>query len=84
MRNTQPAYIPGIITCQNTWPERKQTPDKCHCGSPMRGSDHCPECGCEEYEAYCEHEYQPTWAQQIRDAGEADQRANPELWERGF
>lgn len=22
----------------------------CHCGSPMRGSDHCPHCGCEQYE----------------------------------
>jgi hypothetical protein len=26
----------------------------CHCGMPMRGSDHCPGCGCEQYEAVCE------------------------------
>lgn len=24
------------------------------CTAPMNGSDHCPECGCEEYESYCE------------------------------
>ncbi len=23
------------------------------CGTPMQGSDHCPECGCEEYEEVC-------------------------------
>jgi hypothetical protein len=31
----------------------------CHCGSPMRGSDHCPFCGCEEYEAYCDEDWTP-------------------------
>lgn len=36
-----------------------QTATTCHCGSPMRGSDHCPECGCEEYESYCQHTYDP-------------------------
>lgn len=25
----------------------------CHCGADMRGSDHCPACGCEQYEADC-------------------------------
>jgi hypothetical protein len=25
----------------------------CHCGMPMRGSDHCAGCGCEQYEATC-------------------------------
>lgn len=29
----------------------------CHCGSEMKGSDHCPFCGCEEYEATCESKY---------------------------
>lgn len=28
------------------------------CTAPMRGSDHCPECGCEEYESYCDHVHQ--------------------------
>lgn len=27
----------------------------CHCGSEMHGSDHCPTCGCEEYESTCDH-----------------------------
>lgn len=36
-----------------------QTPTTCHCGSPMHGSDHCPECGCEEYESYCDHTFDP-------------------------
>jgi len=27
--------------------------ETCHCGSPMRGSDHCPWCGCEEMESTC-------------------------------
>lgn len=27
----------------------------CHCGSPMRDSDHCPVCGCEEFESVCDH-----------------------------
>ena len=27
--------------------------DECHCGSGFRGSDHCPACGCEIYERYC-------------------------------
>jgi hypothetical protein len=27
----------------------------CHCGAPFNRSDHCDECGCEQYERYCEH-----------------------------
>ena len=27
----------------------------CHCGGDMGRSDHCPECGCEEYERTCDH-----------------------------
>ena len=30
-----------------------QTSTRCHCGSGMFSSDHCPRCGCEEYERYC-------------------------------
>lgn len=31
--------------------------ETCHCGSPMRGSDHCPWCGCEQWERTCDE----TW-----------------------
>lgn len=34
---------------------RPHTPTHCHCGAHRRGSDHCPECGCEEYESRCDH-----------------------------
>lgn len=34
---------------------QEQTLTHCHCGAWMAFSDHCPECGCEEYESYCEH-----------------------------
>jgi hypothetical protein len=27
----------------------------CHCGAAFRGSDHCPECYCEQYEQECKH-----------------------------
>jgi hypothetical protein len=30
---------------------------KCHCGSPMRDSDHCPWCGCEENEGWCDERW---------------------------
>ncbi len=26
------------------------TETHCHCGAEYRGSDHCPDCGCEQYE----------------------------------
>ena len=29
------------------------------CGADMLGSDHCPECGCEEYERYCDRGKRP-------------------------
>ena len=35
------------------------TTDTCHCGSPMRGSDHCPACLCEQFECTCDHVYVP-------------------------
>lgn len=31
--------------------------EHCHCGSPMRGSDHCPFCFCEEGQGHCEERY---------------------------
>lgn len=27
---------------------------RCHCGHDMGTSDHCPHCGCEEWEGHCE------------------------------
>lgn len=33
--------------------------DECHCGAPMRGSDHCPVCFCEEHESTCDHVFDP-------------------------
>jgi len=32
----------------------KHTWTHCHCGTHRQGSDHCPECGCEEFESYCD------------------------------
>ncbi len=34
-----------------------QSEETCHCGGPMRGSDHCSYCGCEAYETYCDEVY---------------------------
>lgn len=34
---------------------RMHTETHCHCGAHRMGSDHCPECGCEEFESYCSH-----------------------------
>jgi hypothetical protein len=30
------------------------TATHCHCGTHRGNSDHCPECGCEEFESYCD------------------------------
>ncbi len=30
---------------------RNDTETHCHCGAEYRGSDHCAECGCEQYES---------------------------------
>lgn len=30
---------------------RRDTETTCHCGAAYNGSDHCPECGCEQYES---------------------------------
>jgi hypothetical protein len=35
--------------------QRIHTETHCHCGSERGNSDHCPECGCEEFEGYCDH-----------------------------
>jgi hypothetical protein len=32
------------------------TETHCHCGADRRGSDHCHECYCEEFESTCDHE----------------------------
>lgn len=45
-------YTPPIYT-------DAQGVERCHCGSRMNGSDHCPECGCEEYESRCDHQVTP-------------------------
>lgn len=33
----------------------EHTATHCHCGKHREGSDHCPECGCEEFERVCDH-----------------------------
>ncbi len=35
---------------------RQDTEHQCHCGAEYRGSDHCPECYCEQYESTCDHQ----------------------------
>src|SRR4051812_25587461 len=30
---------------------RRDTETTCHCGASYQGSDHCPQCGCEQYES---------------------------------
>jgi hypothetical protein len=44
--------------CPNNpeWKDDMNEPCPC-CGAPMRGSDHCWFCGCEEYERYCGARY---------------------------
>lgn len=32
-------------------------PNYCHCGSPLDGSDHCPNCYCEVFESACDAVY---------------------------
>jgi hypothetical protein len=37
---------------------RGDTDTHCHCGCPYAGSDHCPDCGCEQFESGdCGHTY---------------------------
>jgi hypothetical protein len=42
-------------------PQQSRVPDtsaeRCHCGRDMEGSDHCPFCGCEIFERYCNAHY---------------------------
>lgn len=39
---------------------RTDTETTCHCGGNYAGSDHCPACGCEQYESYaCEDASEP-------------------------
>lgn len=37
--------------------QRNEDAGLCHCGHSLYGSDHCPLCGCEQYEAYCHVNY---------------------------
>jgi hypothetical protein len=38
-----------------TYPANSGTSERtCHCGAHFDGSDHCPFCGCEQYERYCD------------------------------
>lgn len=36
----------------------QNTDTHCHCGAAYEGSDHCPECGCEQWESYCDHQHE--------------------------
>jgi hypothetical protein len=45
--------------------------NRCRCeGAPMHGSDHCAECGCEEFEERCE------WAENLP----FDERSEGSRW----
>ena len=35
----------------------RQDSETCHCGAGMDGSDHCPACGCEAFESFCDHDH---------------------------
>ncbi len=39
----------------NTTTPAPTTEDTCHCGGAFAGSDHCPCCGCEQFETTCSH-----------------------------
>ena len=39
----------------------------CHCGAAYEGSDHCPECYCEQYESGdCGHRVRPAMSERGR------------------
>lgn len=43
--------------------------NRCRCeGEPMNGSDHCPECGCEEFEERCEWPEGKQWSERSEGA----------------
>jgi hypothetical protein len=42
----------------NTEGADMDTQTHCHCGA-YNGSDHCPECYCEQYEGGCDHQVEP-------------------------
>jgi hypothetical protein len=46
---------------------RTDTPTNCHCGAEYKGSDHCPECLCEQYEGGCDHVHdaRPVYVQRL-------------------
>lgn len=43
-RERKSALLPVMIN------QRTDTEERCHCGAAYAGADHCPECGCEQYE----------------------------------
>lgn len=49
--------------------KRSDNETHCHCGHLYRGSDHCPDCGCEQYESRdCGLTWRPlTWIKALRD-----------------
>jgi hypothetical protein len=38
----------------------RQDSETCHCGAGMHGADHCPVCGCEAFESFCDLDYRAT------------------------
>lgn len=57
-------------------PARTGTSERrCHCGKRFDGADHCPYCGCEQWERYCDASYEAgfaarsTWLPGERHAG---------------
>lgn len=45
------------------------TETHCHCGTAFKGSDHCPECHCEQFEAVCDHKVESERERASRLAG---------------
>lgn len=56
-------------------PARSGTSERrCHCDARFDGADHCPYCGCEKYERFCDASYPglpatSTWLPGERHAG---------------
>lgn len=45
------------------------TETHCHCGTEFNGSDHCPQCHCEQFEAVCDHKVESERERASRLAG---------------
>jgi hypothetical protein len=60
---------------ERTRPNRPDTETHCHCGAAYEGCDHCPECGCEQYETGdCGHVH---LSAETREALRVMRRATP-------